>query len=197
MSIDQLLKYAMYISNTTVPPTFREPIPPGHAIADKERDETAIPAMAASTVGTPAQSGTAQAPVPVEDGGPDAPENDIGVTKEQAEWLREMDARGIMWKPYPDDAIVRSGNLMAVQAILDQSKDPWKEKVPTDQDLKDAAQKDKEEEEEKTQQKEEDEQRAEQEALKRKGTAAPVPGPVEPQQVQQFTGFDFGDDEDE
>jgi hypothetical protein len=190
----------MYISNTTVPPTFREPIPRGRVIADKDRDEAAMSGLPTSTVGTPAAALPAPpaptaALVPIEEGAADAPETDLAVTKEQAEWLRDMTAQGIMWRPFPDDPIVRSGNLMMIQFMLDQGKDPWMDKVPTQQELLDAAQKEKDEEEEKKQREEEERQRAEQDHIKRREAVASVSA-AEPQQVQQFTGFDFGDDDD-
>lgn len=180
--VSELLKYAMYISNYTVPPTFREEMPSRHASPDKDRDASAQP-------------GTAQAPIAVEEGA-NKPENEMAPTKEQAEWLKQMTEQGIDWKPYPTDETIRRGNLMKIQDLLDRQQDPWTAIVRTEQEIQEAEQQEKDEEEKRRQQKEEDDRRAHEEAARRREQAPPVSA-VEPQQVQQFTGFDFGDDEDE
>jgi hypothetical protein len=132
----------------------------------------------------------AQVPIKTEDTA-----EETGPTQEQAEWLKEMQAQGMQWRPFPDDFKVRSGNLMTIQFMLDQGKDPWTDKVPTQQEVLDAAQREQEEEEQRKKQEEEERQRLEQEQMKRREAAATMPR-AEPQPVQQFTGFDFGDDED-
>lgn len=178
----------MKISNFTVPPTFREPLP--KAVSDEEKEKV-------KEDGTSSGMPTNAAPTPAVAEASSGPEEEDKkeVTPEQAKWLEDMQARGVSWFPWPDNNKIRSGNLMMVQLMLDQNKDPWTDKVPTQQELEDVArrQKDAEEQEEA---RAHAQAQAAQEPIPPKDQAVPAPRP-EPQQVQQFQGFDFGEDDDD
>ncbi|KAF2271250.1 uncharacterized protein EI97DRAFT_388332 [Westerdykella ornata] len=189
VSSAELLQYAKHISQHTVPLTYREHIPRGTSEAEevKEKGNVTSPLVPANGLGTPAAHG-GPAPAPT---GDTTKENapTASVTAQQAEWLKDMREKGLSWVPWPDDSKIRSGNLMACQHLLDRGKDPWTESAPTKQEMDHVAR--------------EEAEAAEAEAKGHAQEAEPAekrdhaahPPRVDPQQVAQFTGFDFDDDD--
>ncbi|KAL1595175.1 hypothetical protein SLS60_009863 [Paraconiothyrium brasiliense] len=114
---DELLQYAKNIAQSTVPPTYREPLPEKQQ-EDKDGASSTVPSNA---VGTPAQQNTHEAEAADKDGAEKA------VTEEEAEWLRKLKANGFAWFPWPDEEKIRRGNLMQIQYVLDRGRDPTNE----------------------------------------------------------------------
>jgi hypothetical protein len=177
---DELLQYADAISKYTVPPTYREPVPKsGSGIPSNGMNTPAVSNALAATADDARKDGEADAAAQHQ------------VTPEQAEWLKKLHDGRIAWVPYPDNDKIRRGNLMAIQYLLDQKKDPWTEKVPNQQELEDELEKQKEAEDQSQAQ---IQAAAEQLLPLRKESM--FPAPREQQSVSQFKGFDFDDDDD-
>jgi hypothetical protein len=191
---NELLQYAKTISSYTVPPTYREHIPKGNGEEDKDKDKDDATSVGLPSAGlnTPA---IANAPSHLDEPMKDAPEGEDPdadkkeVTAEQAQWLTKMKENGWSWVPWPDDNKIRSGNLMQIQRLLDQDKDPWKERVPTPQELETQAR---------------DEQQQQQAVEKARPVQEPpmpirresiLVSPTAPSQPAQFMGFDFDEEE--
>jgi hypothetical protein len=193
-----LLRYAMKISQYTVPPTYREPIPedPQGKEKEKEKEDDATSAAPTNGFNTPALS---QPVVPNEAPAESEEEKKDEGAPAAAEWLQKLRAQGITWQPYPDAMKIRVGNLGQVQYLIDQGKDPWTEKVTTQDEQELMAQKQREAEEQQEQARAELEAqaRAQVEAQAPPGQAHPSQEHREPQEVSQFKGFEFEEEEDD
>lgn len=209
----ELLEFAMGISKYSVPPTYREVVPKGdeedkEKETEKEKDKedggsSGIPTPGVNTPITttipptnalPGVSTSADA-----DKAADAPaEGDNAEKKEptptQAAWLLEHKQKGLSWTPWPDENKIRNGNLMRVQHMLDQKKDPWTDKVPTMKELEDKAKEIADAERKRV----EEEEERERERVEREKQRGEVGGerPREERVVQQFTGFEFDEDDE-
>jgi cell division septation protein DedD len=122
-----------------------------------------------------------------------AEENKEGAP-EQAEWLAKMREKNIHWVPWPNDDKIRTGNLMAIQHLLDQKRDPWTEAVPTKQELDDALKREKD-----AQEQAEAQARAQALAVREETARREPMVPTqarEPEQARpQFKGFEFDEDD--
>ncbi|KAJ4347278.1 uncharacterized protein N0V89_011218 [Didymosphaeria variabile] len=119
---DELLQFAKNIAQSTVPPTYREPLPEKQP-EDKDGRSSAAPSNA---IGTPAQQHTQEAAQDAAEGAEKEGE-EKAVTEEEAEWLKKLKANGFAWFPWPDEEKIRRGNLMQIQYVLDRGRDPTNE----------------------------------------------------------------------
>lgn len=203
MPFSELLQYAKNISKYTVPPTYREEVPKADVDPEKDKereaeDGTSARASAGPSTGTgtpaianaPATALTitnaAETPKDAADG---QAEEKLEVTPQQAEWLKKLTDSKHPWVPWPDHDKIRRGNLMMIQHMLDQGKDPRTDKVPTQQEFEEQIEKQRLAEEEQKAQAERAAEEPQMQARKQSG----VPAPKAP--AEQFTGFDFDDDD--
>ncbi|KAF1949257.1 hypothetical protein CC80DRAFT_520618 [Byssothecium circinans] len=168
--VHEVLQYAKNISQYTVPPTYREPIPtppPHHHHANNE---------AAST---PANEHATLHP---------SGETPNDVTAEEAEWLKKLKESNTAWTPWPSDEKIRGSNLMQIQYCIDTGRDP------TQVDLTKLAEEEKEEIAANAQ------RAADQAAAVQptEMPVQSMPRPAVARPVDTFKGFEFvEDDEDE
>ncbi|KAG8623922.1 hypothetical protein KVT40_008898 [Elsinoe batatas] len=157
--VNELLSYAKFISKTTVPPTRTPPIQPDTAAStDPQPSQTnglsAPPIKTEPTSPNPASSAPTPGPAPV-----DPPT--------QGATLRRVlppEVKGD-FIPWPSHEIIKNGGLGAVQAMVEQGRDPGE--VTLSKEEMDA----KEEEERREREKREEEERVrrEEEVRRRRG----------------------------
>lgn len=126
---DELLRYAKSISQYTVPPTYRERLPPPPPATDKDKDKEDAASGGAPTNGvtTPANApdamditkGTPQEPKE----GDAATDGPPEMTAEEEEWLKKLKASKIAWYPWPNDDKIRTGNLYKLMYWQAKNKD--------------------------------------------------------------------------
>ncbi|KAF2753640.1 hypothetical protein EJ05DRAFT_166672 [Pseudovirgaria hyperparasitica] len=131
---DELLSYAKFISKTTRPPTVRNAA--AAAAAAPEPTTTTTTTTTAITTDDP-PNGTTQSPTLPQDDqqptqtttlldpthDPTLPTNQKGLSQEMRDVLASMAAAP--WEPWPSNDRIRSGNLFAIQRMLDSGLDPW------------------------------------------------------------------------
>lgn len=175
---------------------------------EKKKDEAPSSTVPTTAVGTPAVAETTELPKDTE---AQAAAADQPPPSTEPDYLRKGREMGLFWTPWPDDDRIRKGNLMAIQRLLDQGKDPWTDKVLTAAEMEAAAQREKnqQEEHERKKREREDQARAQYEERERQRQQAQAVqqqqgGEGAPQQqgqaqapVAQFGGFDFDDDDED
>jgi len=179
---DELLRFAKNISQHTVPPTYREPIP-------KDDVESPVTGEVQPTTSPNGVTPASAAPESTEEKKYDHP-----LTTQQSQWLQELQQSGDQWVPWPNHDKIRMGNLMAIQHMLDQGKDPSVVLRPEEQEEQDRR---RAEEERERKEREEREQR-EEEAERERRRATYAAG--QRQSVQQpavFGGLDMYDPDEE
>ncbi|KAL9602642.1 MAG: hypothetical protein Q9179_002473 [Wetmoreana sp. 5 TL-2023] len=119
----ELLDYARRISPYTVPPTFREPLPPSKVVNTTTQKQDDVPT--ANGVGDAVLE--AREVNAVANGGiPQTKEGDgVGVSSlEQADvqWLNPLEQ--IPFVPWPTEEVIKRGALGQIQVMLEQGVDP-------------------------------------------------------------------------
>lgn len=117
--VDELLSYARFISRTTVPPTFRKPLP-----------EDLLPkkptALEAVTPGAPNGTTTKAEAAPEDAQTPAAHTNkNVGITnlnQDAKDWLDPLSKLDFV--PWPSQDVIQSGALADIQRMREAGKDP-------------------------------------------------------------------------
>jgi hypothetical protein len=130
---DELLAYAKRISRFTVPPSYR-PAPP------KLPEDTAKPSIETEDVVMSNGATTSPGALPIEAEAQEPPhlaEDDQGraytaLTDQQKEWLDHMSKAPFI--PWPNEEDMKRGALVAVQAMLEQGRDPTTVLGPKEQE---------------------------------------------------------------
>jgi hypothetical protein len=124
---DELLQYAKSISQYTVPPTYRERLPPPLADKDQEKEDAASGGAPTNGLNTPANvpdamdmsKGTPEDPKESDVAGNGPPE----ITAEEEEWMKKLTDSKIAWYPWPSDDKIRTGNLYKLMYWQAKNKD--------------------------------------------------------------------------
>lgn len=117
VKVDELLSYAKFISKTTVPPTFRKPVP--EISLSKLQIEGKAAEHVTNGIATPPPGGEG-----VEQAVDQGAENaGIQAMDQQAKmWLDPL--KNLPFEPWPSHAVIQQGGLAAIQKMLDSGKDP-------------------------------------------------------------------------
>lgn len=115
--MDALLSYAKFISKTTVPPTFRKPIPE-ISVPRPQRDDRPQ-AQITNGIATP--------PVGALEGGNAAyvKAENVGIEAMDEQAKRHLDPlKDLPFEPWPSYGIMQGGALADIQRMMDNGKDP-------------------------------------------------------------------------
>ena len=116
VKVDDLLAYAKFMSKTTVPPTFRRPVP---------KDSIALQ-IAEPTAGL--SNGTPGKAVAQADDAAQATQqntNGVGVSKLSQDTMAMLDpVSQLPFVPWPSQDIISIGALAHIQGMLEEGKDP-------------------------------------------------------------------------
>ncbi|KAF2724266.1 hypothetical protein K431DRAFT_241254 [Polychaeton citri CBS 116435] len=150
VNIEELLAYAKFIGKTTVPPTFRKPLP------DSLRPRATAPAQIANGMATP-PAGISQDPN-AESQEEDKIEN-VAVKQLDAGSRAFIDPmRDLPFEPWPSIDRIQAGGLAVIQRMVEEGKDPASV-LSAEEQAEEDARKQREKEEEEAREKEEMERR--------------------------------------
>ena len=176
VSVDELLSYAKFISKTTVPPTFRRPIPADIlSQAQGANAEAANMTQITNGMATPAQNGDAAMEQPAENRAVATLSAD---TKAMLDPLSQLP-----FVPWPSQDVIRMGALAEIQGILEDGRDPSTVLSAEEQEAED---KRKAEEEERLRQEQEERDRRRRESWAARGgggRAAPTEDVFDPDEL--------------
>lgn len=122
VKVDELLSYAKFISKTTVPPTFRRPVP-----KDILSSQASAPRLEGDS-GTQITNGMATPAAGGQDGDMEASQQGtvgVGVSKLSEETKAMLDPISqLPFVPWPSQDIISIGALAHIQGMLEEGKDP-------------------------------------------------------------------------
>ena len=125
VGVQELLSYAKFISKTTVPPTFRRPVPKDLVTSQVEESKTTD-----SALGTQIANGIATPAAGVSDADPEAARKTaegIAVSTLSDEMKALLDpVSQLPFEPWPSTNIISMGALARIQGMLEEGKDPSK-----------------------------------------------------------------------
>jgi hypothetical protein len=116
VEVNELLRYAKFISKTTVPPTFRKPIP-----------EVKLPRTSEEQAQAQITNGMATPPPGAQDSEntPYARSEIVGkdaLPQESQNWLESFN--NLPFEPWPSHGIIQQGALADIQRIIEDGRDP-------------------------------------------------------------------------
>lgn len=122
VEIDELLRYAKFISKTTVPPTFRKPIPQVKLprTSDEQAQAQITNGMATPPPGAQDSENTPYARSEIV--GKDA------MPQQSQDWLDSFN--NLPFEPWPSHGIIQQGALADIQRMIEDGRDPAKILTP-------------------------------------------------------------------
>lgn len=125
VDVDELLRYAKFISKTTVPPTFRKPIP-----------EVKLPKTSDEQAQAQITNGMATPPPGAQDSEntPYARSEIVGMQampQQSQDWLDSFNK--LPFEPWPSHGIIQQGALADVQRMIEDGRDPTSLLSPEEQ----------------------------------------------------------------
>ena len=124
VAVEELLSYAKFISKTTVPPTFRRPMPKD--ILSVQPADTDV--KTEQVLGTEIMNGIATPAAGVHEGdiaGSRQGSEGMGVTKLSQETRAMLDPIAqLPFVPWPSHEVIGSGALAFIQGMLENGRDP-------------------------------------------------------------------------
>lgn len=116
VDVEELLRYAKFISKTTVPPTFRKPIP-----------EIKLPALSDEQAQAQITNGMATPPPGAQDSEntPYARSEIVGIQampQQSQDWLESFN--NLPFEPWPSHGIIQQGALADIQRMIEDGRDP-------------------------------------------------------------------------
>lgn len=116
VQVDELLPYAKFISKTTVPPTFRRPVPKEILSATADRSQTEI----TNGMATPAAVAQDVDSRPVEEEG-----KGVATTALSQETKAMLDPLSqLPFVPWPSQDVISAGALAQIQGMIEDGRDP-------------------------------------------------------------------------
>lgn len=125
VDVDELLQYAKFISKTTVPPTFRKPVP-----------EVKLPKISDEQAQAQITNGMATPPPGAQDSEstPYARSEIVGMQampQHSQDWLESFN--NLPFEPWPSHGIIQQGALADIQRMIEDGRDPTSLLSPEEQ----------------------------------------------------------------